>query len=145
MWRVLFSGIYCCVDLWNSASVSEEHNHHQVQSVSQSRNQLEVGNLCVLVAGFWTGLLLYPNDGRDMFSKISHNFHWTTHYYMPENKTLHSHHCVNLKSNTEINVLSVQLEVWNGSRSSWYNILKWDMLKHFLRHELVSFVKSILI
>jgi hypothetical protein len=49
---------------------------------------------CVLLYdGFLLGLLFDPEDGSDI---LLADFHWTTLYYIPEDRTLLSHSCENL-------------------------------------------------
>jgi hypothetical protein len=61
--------------LWKSTDVSEEH-----------------GSACYLShVGFLLGLFFNHEDREDMFLR-------TTRRYIPENRTLHKHHCENLKS-----------------------------------------------
>jgi hypothetical protein len=43
------------------------------------------------------GLLFYAEDGGDIFLR-NFNFYWTAWRYAPEDRTLHSHRCENLKS-----------------------------------------------
>jgi hypothetical protein len=43
--------------------------------------------------------LFNPDDEGDTFPKNVVDFHQTIWHYIPEDRTLHNHHCENLKSN----------------------------------------------
>jgi hypothetical protein len=47
-----------------------------------------------------------PEDGGDMFSKMLVGFHQTIRHHIPGERTLHSHCCESLESNTECSYCS---------------------------------------
>jgi hypothetical protein len=51
----------------------------------------------LLHAGFLLGLLFNSEDEGNIFLQNVY-FHQTTRRYIPEDRTLHNHHCENLKS-----------------------------------------------
>jgi hypothetical protein len=71
----------------------------------------------LLVSCFHSGSLLglfFDFEDEDTCSiKMSVHIHWTTWCYIPENRTVHNNHCVNLKSYSYLMIYNLYF------RSSW--------------------------
>jgi hypothetical protein len=66
----------------------------------QDRNNFRIldrSSCYLLHAGFFLGLFLEPEDAGDMFLQNTADFQLTTRRYLPEDRTLHTHRCENLK------------------------------------------------
>jgi hypothetical protein len=61
------------------------HLHLQGQIISQARYQV----VACFHAGFLHGLFFDPEDGGDMFLRMSVDFKRTTRRYIPEDRALH--------------------------------------------------------
>jgi hypothetical protein len=86
----VFGDISLCIPLHvNLRFGGIYHLHPQCRTISQVKNQYEAGSkLC---------LSFDPEDGK-YSSETSPDFQQTTWRYIPEDRTLHKHHCKNLKS-----------------------------------------------
>jgi hypothetical protein len=63
------------------------------------RNVLQGSACCFLVAGYLLGVLADPEDGGSTFFPNAVEFYEITRHHIPEDNSLHSHHCEVLKSN----------------------------------------------
>jgi hypothetical protein len=89
--RVLSSGIQHC-NLVKLTDVLEEHLasiFSVKEQAKQETSMVQSSACCLLYAGFLLGLLLDPENGGDMFSKMLDEFHQIALRYYPEDGTVY--------------------------------------------------------
>jgi hypothetical protein len=70
-----------------------ERSNFLCQNVGEARNQQSELAACFMLVSCFD-----PEDGGDMFLRKVGCIHGTSQRYIPEDRTLHNHHCENLKS-----------------------------------------------